>query len=70
VIKYHVVQDNIVFSPSITNTSLTSAQGGELTLSVTEEGAIFVNNAKVILPNVILYEGVAHIVDRYVEFGP
>lgn len=64
VIKYHVVED-IVFSSSITNTTVASAQGQDLAFSVTNNGSIFVNNAKVIIPNVLLYEGVAHIVDRY-----
>lgn len=66
VIKHHVIQDSIIFSPSVTNITAVSAQGQDLTFSVTDNGTIFVNNAKVILPNVILYEGVAHIIDRYV----
>ena len=66
VLKYHVIQDNIIFSPSITNTTVATIQGGDLAFSVTDNGSVFVNNAKVILPNVLLYEGVAHIIDRYV----
>lgn len=66
VLKYHVVQDNILFSPQLTNTSVTSLQGGQLQVTVGNDGSIFVNNAKVVLPNVILYEGVAHIIDRRV----
>ena len=66
VLKYHVIPNNVIFSPSISNTTVTSAQGEDLTFSVTNNGSVFVNNAKVILPNIILYEGIAHIVDRYV----
>ena len=66
VLSYHLIQDNIIFSPSITNTTVATVQGGELAFTVTDEGDVFVNNAKVILPNVLLYEGVAHIIDRYV----
>lgn len=64
VLTYHVIQDNIIFSPSISNTTVATVQGGNVTLSVTNNGSVFVNNAKVVLPNVLLYEGVAHIIDR------
>lgn len=64
VLSYHLIQDNIIFSPSLSNTSVTTAQGKDLTITVTDDGDVFVNNAKVILPNVLLYEGVAHIIDK------
>jgi uncharacterized surface protein with fasciclin (FAS1) repeats len=65
VLSYHLIQDNIIFSPSLSNTTVATVQGQELTITVTDDGTIFVNNAKVVLPNVILYEGVAHVIDRY-----
>ena len=66
VLSYHLISDNIIFSPSLSNTTVATIGGQELTITVTEDGSVFVNNAKVILPNVILYEGVGHIIDRYV----
>lgn len=63
VIGYHILDNNIVFSPSIANTTVTTVQGGQLTLTVLDNGTIFVNNAKVIFPNIIAATGVAHIID-------
>jgi hypothetical protein len=63
VLQYHILEDNIVFSPSITNTSVASLQGNDLVFSVTPDGEVFVNGAKIILANVILSNGVAHIID-------
>ena len=69
VLKYHVIQNNIIFSPSISNTTAATVQGGDLTFSVTDDGSVFVNNAKVVLPNILLYEGVAHVIDRCVAIS-
>lgn len=63
VIGYYILDTNIVFSPSIGNTTVTTVQGGQLTLTVLDDGTIFVNNAKVIFPNIISTTGVAHIID-------
>ncbi|KAF7192175.1 Fasciclin-like arabinogalactan protein [Pseudocercospora fuligena] len=63
VIEYHFLNNNIVFSPSLSNTSVPPFQGADLTVSVLKDGSIFVNDAKVIFPNVILSNGVAHIID-------
>jgi uncharacterized surface protein with fasciclin (FAS1) repeats len=64
VLSYHLIQDNIIFSPSLSNTTVPTVGGQDLTITVADDGSVFVNQAKVILPNVILYEGVAHIIDR------
>ncbi|SMQ47902.1 unnamed protein product [Zymoseptoria tritici ST99CH_3D1] len=63
VLEYHIIPDNIVFSPSITNASVASLQGNDLVFSVLPNGEIFVNGAKVLFANVILSNGVAHIID-------
>ena len=62
VLEYHVVTGAIVFSTDITNTTVPSLQGGDLTLTVID-GTIFVNTAKVVIPNILLSDGVAHVID-------
>jgi uncharacterized surface protein with fasciclin (FAS1) repeats len=63
ILAYHAFAGEILFSPSFSNTTLDTLQGGPLTASVFPDGSIFVNNAKIILPNVILSNGVLHIID-------
>jgi uncharacterized surface protein with fasciclin (FAS1) repeats len=67
VIGYHILDNNIVFSPSIGNTTLTTVQGGQLTFTVLDDGTIFVNNAKVIFANAICATGIVHVIDRQVD---
>lgn len=65
ILQYHAVTGSVVFSGDVTNTSIPSVQGNDLTLSVVD-GSVFVNSAKVVIPNIILSNGVAHVIDALV----
>ena len=62
ILKYHAITGAVVFSDDVTDTTVKTVQGNELTLSVVD-GSIFVNTAKVVIPNIILSNGVAHVID-------
>lgn len=62
VLSYHIV-DDVVFSTALANVSLPSLQGSDLTFTVAEDGSAWVNGAKILFPNVLLFNGVAHIID-------
>jgi uncharacterized surface protein with fasciclin (FAS1) repeats len=62
VLTYHAVTGSVLFSGDLSNTTVPSVQGNDLTVTVTDD-AVFVNTAKVVIPNVILYNGVAHVID-------
>lgn len=67
VLSYHIIPDNVIFSPSLGNFTVTSLQGANLTFTVLPDGSAWVNNAKITFPNTILYNGIAHVVDRLVD---
>lgn len=62
VLTYHIV-DDVVFSTDLANVSLPSLQGADLTFTVAEDGSAWVNGAKILFPNVLLFNGVAHVID-------
>lgn len=62
VLGYHVVAGKVVYSTDITNTSVASLQGTNLNLRVVD-GAVWVNSAKVIQADLLLANGVVHIID-------
>jgi uncharacterized surface protein with fasciclin (FAS1) repeats len=64
VLKYHIIPNNVIFSPSLGNVTVPSLQGEDLTITVLPDGSAWVNNAKIVFPNNILYNGVAHVIDR------
>ncbi|KAK6850271.1 hypothetical protein PG995_014104 [Apiospora arundinis] len=63
VLKYHVIPNNVIFSPSLGNVTVKSLQGADLTFTVLPDGSAWVNNAKITFPNNILYNGIAHVID-------
>jgi uncharacterized surface protein with fasciclin (FAS1) repeats len=62
ILSYHAVTGAVVFSDDVADASVETVQGGNLTLSIVD-GSIFVNTAKVVVPNIILSNGVAHVID-------
>ena len=65
VISYHIVNESSVrYSNTLENgTTLTTAEGGELTITVVNE-TVFVNAARVVTPNILIANGVIHIIDK------
>ncbi|CRK31825.1 hypothetical protein BN1723_014559 [Verticillium longisporum] len=63
VLSHHMIENNVIFSTALGNVTVPSAQGIDLTFTVLPDGTAWVNGAKILLPNVILFNGVAHIID-------
>lgn len=64
VLKYHIIPNNIIFSPSLGNVTVKSLQGADLVFTVLDDGSAWVNGAKIVYANTILFNGVAHVIDR------
>lgn len=64
-LSYHVVQGGAVgYSASLKNgTSVETLNGGSLKFRV-ENGQIFVNSAKVVISDLLVANGVIHVIDR------
>lgn len=63
VLGYHVVNGSAVYSSDITNgMRAKTVQGSEVTLTV-KDGSVFVNKARVVKPNVLVKNGVVHVID-------
>jgi uncharacterized surface protein with fasciclin (FAS1) repeats len=71
--KYHVVPGNWpdfyigargwTFGP---NTTLTTMNGENISITTKSDGTTFVNSAQVITPNLLVANGVVHVIDKYV----
>jgi uncharacterized surface protein with fasciclin (FAS1) repeats len=64
ILGYHIVGDAVVYSTMLTNgMNITTLTNG--TIHVTIDGDnVFVNSAKVVIPNVLIKEGVVHVIDK------
>ena len=65
ILTYHVVQGTVGYSTLLSNTTLKTVNGENVTITI-EDGDVFVNSAKVITPNVLVNNGVVHVIDGYV----
>ncbi|CAE7033923.1 hypothetical protein P3342_007187 [Pyrenophora teres f. teres] len=63
VLKYHIIPNNVIFSPSLGNVTVKSLQGEDLVFTVLDDGSAWVNGAKIVFANSILFNGVAHVID-------
>jgi uncharacterized surface protein with fasciclin (FAS1) repeats len=65
IIEYHIV-NSVHYSTNLTNgTTLRSEDDDrELRITKNENGTIFVNAAEVVVPNVLIANGVLHIIDK------
>ncbi|CAD0088478.1 unnamed protein product, partial [Aureobasidium vineae] len=69
VLKFHIIPNNVIFSPSLGNVTVPSLQGTNLTFTVLPDGSAWVNNAKITFPNTILFNCVAHVIDAVLAPG-
>jgi len=62
ILEYHVVNGTVGYAPMLGNMTLTTL-GGESVKITVENGAVFVNSARVIVPDVLVANGVVHVID-------
>jgi uncharacterized surface protein with fasciclin (FAS1) repeats len=64
VLRYHVVNGTVAYSPALRNqTVLRTAQGGNVTITVAGN-SVFVNSAQLLQQDILLANGVLHIIDK------
>jgi len=64
ILDYHVVPGSIIYSTGFANGTLRAANGEEIHVEVANNGDVFVNSAKITQPDVLVSNGVLHIVDN------
>jgi uncharacterized surface protein with fasciclin (FAS1) repeats len=70
ILEYHVLNGIVEYSSDLKNdTQYTALDGRNLTIRV-ENGSIFVDSARVVTPNLLVANGVIHVIDKYVFIPP
>ena len=65
ILEYHVVNGTVAYSSGIENgTVLTALNGQNLTITIGEEGRVFVNSARVTIADILVANGVVHVIDE------
>ncbi|KAL9603537.1 MAG: hypothetical protein Q9179_002154 [Wetmoreana sp. 5 TL-2023] len=64
ILQYHVVNGTVAYSSTLENgTSVAALSGGDLQITIAD-GDVFVNSAKVLIPDVLVANGVVHVIDN------
>lgn len=62
ILEYHVINGTIAYSSSLGNGSVETLGGSSLNITV-EDGAVFINAARVINADILISGGVLHVID-------
>ncbi|KAF5257937.1 hypothetical protein FOXYS1_11516 [Fusarium oxysporum] len=62
ILEYHVVAGSVGYSSTLENGTLDTSGGEELNIFV-QNGSVWANEAKVIVPDVLIANGVLHVID-------
>ncbi|KAI8656982.1 hypothetical protein NCS56_01303800 [Fusarium sp. Ph1] len=62
ILKYHVVNGTVGYSSTLRNGTLRTSEGEDITIAI-HDGDVFVNEAKVVIPDVLIANGVLHVID-------
>jgi uncharacterized surface protein with fasciclin (FAS1) repeats len=65
ILTYHAVAGKVLYSNLLSNTSLQTAGGGNITIRQLN-GTWYANSAKIVIQDVLISNGVVHVVDKYV----
>ncbi|KAI0124016.1 fasciclin domain-containing protein [Xylariales sp. AK1849] len=63
VLGYHVVNNSVLYSTDFSNQTLRSSSGEDLRITVLN-GTVFVNAARVTVPDIFVSNGVVHVIDQ------
>ncbi|KAI1653999.1 Fasciclin-domain-containing protein [Daldinia decipiens] len=63
IVGYHVINGSVNYSAELQNTTLTAANGQDITITVVN-GTVYANSAKITVPDILLENGVIHVVDQ------
>ncbi|MCA9865484.1 MAG: fasciclin domain-containing protein [Anaerolineales bacterium] len=64
VLLYHVIPGKVMASDLVDGETLTTLQGGELTVDVRTNGDVFINGARVVTADIPAKNGVIHVINQ------
>ena len=63
--RYHVVEGAVLFSPDLVDGRVLKTSLGETLKVAVRDGVVYINDAQVVVEDVITAAGVVHVIDSY-----
>ncbi|KAK8029960.1 hypothetical protein PG993_011251 [Apiospora rasikravindrae] len=64
ILGYHIVPGTVAYSSSLKNQTIKAQDGTDLKITVEDNGSVFVNAARVTVPNILVGNGVVHVLNQ------
>ena len=64
ILTYHVLNGTVAYSSTLEDTTVETSAGSEVTITI-DDDRVFVNGAEVVLADVLVANGVVHVIDKY-----
>ncbi|KAL8947324.1 MAG: hypothetical protein Q9222_006380 [Ikaeria aurantiellina] len=64
ILQYHVVNGTVAYSSTLMDGSSIPSMSGQNLMITMSDGDVFVNSAKVVMPDVLVANGVVHVIDN------
>jgi uncharacterized surface protein with fasciclin (FAS1) repeats len=70
ILAYHVINGTVGYSTMLNNGSMLATADNNVPVTITKHnGTVYVNSAKVVVPNVLVANGVVHVIDAVLNPG-
>ncbi|KAK7959551.1 fasciclin domain-containing protein [Apiospora aurea] len=64
ILGYHIVPGAVAYSSMLKNETIKAQEGTDLKITVEDNGAVFVNAARVTVPDILVGNGVVHVLNQ------
>jgi uncharacterized surface protein with fasciclin (FAS1) repeats len=64
ILEYHVISGTVLYSSDLSNGTQETLGGEDVEITISEDGDVFVNAARVVVPDILIANGVVHVIDN------
>lgn len=64
ILEYHVISGSVLYSSDLSNGTQETLGGEDVEITISEDGDVFVNAARVVVPDILIANGVVHVIDK------
>jgi uncharacterized surface protein with fasciclin (FAS1) repeats len=66
ILEYHVINGSVLYSSDLSNGTEKALGGDDVEITISDDGDVFVNAARVVVSDILIANGVVHVIDKQV----
>jgi uncharacterized surface protein with fasciclin (FAS1) repeats len=64
ILEYHVISGTVLYSSDLSNGTQETLGGEDVEITISDDGDVFINAARVVVPDILIANGVVHVIDK------